>query len=124
MLRLRHHLHLLSWALLGALVLAALAPGVVPALRALRGDAQPWAVVCSAEAERATGGRQQGEPAHTLSHCPFCQLQTDALASPPAALPALTLLRLSLAVPRLFLQSPRPLVAWASAQARAPPPAA
>lgn len=124
MLRLRLHRQWLTWALLGAMALAVLAPGVARALAALRGDAQPWAVVCTVEAERAKGNGQPTEPAHTLSHCPFCHLHSDALALPPTALPAVALLRLSQAVPALFLQSARPLVAWASAQARAPPPAA
>lgn len=121
--RLRHRHHLLTWALLGAMLLATLAPGVARALAALRVDAQPWAVVCTVDAERASGGTSQDEPLHALAHCPFCQLHIDALALPPAAPPAPTLLRLSQAVPRLFLQSPRPLVAWVSAQARAPPSA-
>lgn len=124
MLHLRHRRHWLTWALLGALVLAALAPGAARALTARRGDAQPWAVVCSVEAERSNGSTLPGELLHTLSHCPFCQLHTDALALPPAALPTATLLRRSLAVPRLLLQAPRPLLAWASPRPRGPPPAA
>lgn len=113
MLRTRHRLHLLTWALWGALVLAALAPGMAHALTALRGDSLPWAVVCTAEAERANASQLQAALVHPLAHCPFCQLHADALALPPAAAPAPTLQRLSGTVPRLFLQAPHRLRAWA-----------
>jgi len=112
---------LLHCALLCALLLAALAPGVARAMAALQGDAQPWSVVCSAGAGGNASGLPGGDLAHGEPHCSHCLLQNDASALPPAAPAALPLLRLSLAVPALFLHAPRPLPAWQSAQARAPP---
>lgn len=99
------------------LVGAALAPGVSRALALVQGQLAPWSVVCSAPT---------GEPAddghaarHQLEHCAWCQLHQAQMA-PPATmlLPAPALQH---AVPPLFLHAPRPLPAWATAQARAPP---
>nr|WP_246312227.1 DUF2946 family protein [Aquabacterium terrae] len=113
-----------AWFTLWALVLATLAPGIARALAATQGPAAAWGQVCSASrigAAAAKPAPAEGDVMPVLEHCPFCSLQADALGLPPAA--AVATLRSSLghALPRLYLQSPRPLFAWAPAQARAPP---
>ena len=56
-----------------------------------------------------------------MDHCPLCGLTAGgmvmAVASPALAEPS----NLSHLLPALFLHAPRPLFAWASVQARAPP---
>jgi hypothetical protein len=112
----------LAWVLLCALVVAALAPGVARALAFAQGQLAPWSVVCSAPAD----GTPQGghDAAHLMEHCAWCGLHADALALPPVASVVLQQPALRHAMPALFLHAPRPLPAWAAAQARAPPAAA
>lgn len=112
----------LAWVLLCALVVAALAPGVARALALAQGQFAPWAVVCTTPGDlSAPGGR---DAAHLMERCAWCSLHADTLAPPPAADTVLRHLALRHAVPALFLHAPRPLTAWATAQARAPPAAA
>lgn len=109
----------LAWVLLCALVVAALAPGVARALAFAQGQLAPWAAVCTTPADvSAPGGH---DAAHLMEHCAWCSLHADTLAPPPAADAVLRHLALRHAVPTLFLHAPRPLPAWAAAQARAPP---
>lgn len=123
MLTARFHRQLATWVTLVALVLATLAPGMARALSFAQGELAPWGQVCSVN-DKLTG-KDSGTPAdpvaHLLDHCPFCSLHSDELATPPAP-PALQgVPALAHAVPLLFLQAPRPLHAWATAQPRAPP---
>ena len=57
---------------------------------------------------------------HLLDHCAYCALSGVALVPPQPSVwvapPAL-----GHELPRLFLQAPRPLFAWAAAQPRGPP---
>ncbi|CAD5371847.1 conserved exported hypothetical protein [Rubrivivax sp. A210] len=55
-----------------------------------------------------------------LEHCPFCALSFAAVGLPPAP-PAVVLPLAGAALPALFLQAPRTLFAWRSAQPRGPP---
>ena len=111
----------LAWVLLFTLVVAALAPGVSRALAFAQGHLAPWAVVCSAPGDAP--GAPAHDKLHPLEHCAWCSLHSDQLAPPPVA-GVLHLQALRHAVPALFLHAPRPLPAWAAAQARAPPPQA
>ena len=108
--------------MLFALVVAALAPGMARALAFAQGSLAPWSVVCSVPAD--VSGAPAHEGVHLLEHCAWCSLHADQLAPPPADTRALPTSALRHAVPTLFLHAPRPLPAWATAQARAPPAAA
>lgn len=110
---------LARWVTLAAMLLASGAPALSQALAAYRGDLAPWSVVCSAGQARADTSHLSGV-ATVFEHCPFCALQGQDMAPPPA-LPALALPPGRAALPALFLQAPRPLFAWAAAQPRGPP---
>ena len=108
-----------AWVLLCALVVAALAPGMARALAHLQGQWAPWSVACTAPADGPVGAGH--ESAHLMEHCAWCSLHATHLAPPPEATAVLHQPALRHAVPALFLHAPRPLPAWAAAQARAPP---
>lgn len=111
----------LAWVLLCALVVAALAPGVARAMAFAQEQFAPWSVVCSAPAD---GPAAPGhEAVHLMEHCAWCSLHATPMAPPPADGATLQHPALRHAVPALFLHAPRPLPAWAAAQARAPPAA-
>jgi hypothetical protein len=123
-------------ALCGMLGLA-LAPTVSRALTA-DGPHNPFTEICS-----AAGGLQslpagavgspldlitnaQGDPLggatdHSLDHCPLCALAAAHAVLPGADPAAAPLLDGADFVAALFDHAPRPLFAWAAAQARAPP---
>ncbi|WP_085316148.1 DUF2946 domain-containing protein [Derxia lacustris] len=116
---------LASWLALLAVLMAALAPTISQALAAR--DAAPQLVrVCSVDGdkwrpfaiERKQPASHHG--AHAFEHCPFCSLHADA-APLPAQPVALPLPLASDEAPAAFLDAPRTLHAWASAQPRAPP---
>jgi len=119
----RRHRRIATWISLFVLVLASLAPGVSRALAFAKGDAWALGQVCSATASSRTDGAPApaGDLMHAFEHCPFCALHSDGLVPPPAVPQGLAAPALSFALPALFLHAPRPLFAWAPAQARAPP---
>lgn len=122
----RHRLP--AWIALVAMLALALLPTVSHALAFARGGSA-WAEVCTPQGMRlvALDASQTADPAAPvqaaghLEHCPFCALAADAPPLPPAPAAALPQPLAATAVPALFLQAPRPLFAWASAQPRAPP---
>lgn len=110
------------------LVLATLAPGAARALAFAQGGQSPGDQVCSVRTDprpalrRLPAGPAVDDPAgEAHADCPFCLLRGDLLAPPPAALLTLPAAAALASAPRLFLQSPRPLFAWSSAQPRGPP---
>ena len=109
---------LTTWVLLFALVLASVAPAMAKAWAFAQGHLAPWSVVCTSPADAPMAPADDAR--HLLEHCAWCPLQHQALAPPPAAV-ALRSPALQDLVPALFLQAPRSLPAWATAQARAPP---
>src|SRR5262245_4360513 len=114
-----------GWATLLAVLLATLAPGAAHALRHLRGDAMPWAVLCSANGGmrriQLPDGPEPGQLQHAYEHCAACVLQL--LAAPPPNAPATAVARVDLtqAAPMQPLRSADTRHAWTSAQPRAPP---
>jgi len=115
----------IRWGTLIALVLATLAPGMAHALRQLRGDALPWAEICS-----ASGGMRRlqlpdspepGQVQHAFEHCTACVMPAPAAPPPPATANVDARADLAHTVPAALLRAPRTLHAWASAQPRAPP---
>jgi hypothetical protein len=118
----------ISWIACTAMLMGALAPAISHA--ALRDVPAGWVEICSvtgAKFVRAVeGGTRSQEPvespvSHAMQHCPYCALHAPLTGLPPAQPAGLRLLALGFEQPALFLQSPRPLFAWASAQPRAPP---
>lgn len=61
------------------------------------------------------------DTAASSMNCPYCAIHHGAPALPPSAPAWQPPDALRFAQPTLFLQSPRPLFAWAPALARAPP---
>ncbi len=122
---LRHHLRPATWLALIAVLALALAPTVSRALAFAHGEAA-WTEVCTPLGLKLQAVADTGEEAPAahlgqLEHCGFCGFSTGAAPLPVAAshdLPAATAAE---ALPVLFLQAPRTLLAWRSAQPRAPP---
>ncbi len=121
---------LTSWIACFALLLGVLGPTLS---HALRSDAPAgWAEICSTTGAKpvkidasaavdAGKSTDEGAALHALKHCPCCSTHPPVLGLPPAAPAGLTLDSLAFHVSALFLAAPRPLLAWASAQPRAPP---
>lgn len=115
-----------------AVLMASLAPGISKMLTGLRQQQLAWVEVCTAQgAQRVAvtqgpglGAGKQQKPAqpqmHGEGHCPFCLLQAHGMAPPPAVAAPVVLAGVD-EHPFLFLHAPRPLHAWYSAHARAPP---
>lgn len=110
-----------TWVMLVTLVMAALLPTVARATAQALGDLAPWSVVCAAPAAMADGTAPTDAAGSMQAHCALCLLQAAAMGLPPGLHPLAAPVALGHAVPRLFLRAPRPLHAWSSAQARAPP---
>ena len=107
--------------MLTILVMAALVPSLSRAAALVQGDTAPWSVVCAAPAAGVDLVAAPVEARHLLEHCPLCMLQADGLGLPPHVRPLVAPAAPGRSVPWLFLRAPRPLHAWSSAQARAPP---
>jgi hypothetical protein len=110
-----------TWFALVAMLALALMPTLSHAMAQARGNSV-FDEICSASGTRSP---QPGDPAQGmafghLEHCPFCHLQAQPLAPPPAAqpLPAQPFVHEQ---PPLFLAAARTLYAWRSSQPRGPP---
>lgn len=121
----RRLLPLHAWLAILAIVAGALAPSISHLLGATRGVA--WAEVCSIDGPRAVtvGAADAASPepaaAHALEHCLYCSAHAPTLDLPSTG-PALSAPALShTEAPPRALDAPRTRLAWASAQARAPP---
>ncbi|MFO1205435.1 MAG: DUF2946 domain-containing protein [Burkholderiales bacterium] len=114
-----------------AMLVGALAPAVTHLLGAFAPQGAPWAVLCTSKglvrlappsgSSAPLPSNENGKFAGT--HCPFClpHAGTTALPSAPAVVTAILAAEPDRFLPTLFLCSPRPLHAWATAQPRAPP---
>jgi hypothetical protein len=106
----------------------AVLPMVSHALALARGGPGAWVEVCTPQGMRLVAvddsAAQPAAPVSAeghLEHCPSCLLGADASGPPPAALAAWSSPQGPAGVPLLFLQAPRTLFAWRSAQPRGPP---
>lgn len=116
-----------AWLAILATLAMALMPTVSHALAHWRGQAS-WVEVCTTAGSRlvaldAAGEAQQpatSAAAH-LEHCPYCAPSFGGVGLPPSPLTLPLPADLATEVPALFLQAPRTLHAWCSAQPRAPP---
>ncbi len=109
-----------------AIFAIALVPTVSRWLAAAQGGSA-WAEVCTPQGPKqlaAVGDTEPPQPAQAaavhLDHCALCGLAGQAMVPPPLVA-APTLIEPLADRPALFLHAPRPLFAWAAAQARAPP---
>jgi hypothetical protein len=121
----------LVWLVSCTMLLAALVPTLSHLL--LPRDAGIWTEICTLSGAKflrldlgssssPDEGGSSTDGASPMERCPVCALHQGSTALPPA--PLLSWLpdsRLAHALPQLFLSAPRPLFAWAPAQARAPP---
>ena len=109
----------------------AVLPSISHALMARKSSAfasNPWAELCStgsttaASGERTDLSRQSRTAAKHLADCGECCLMAAASVGMPPAPAAVAAVpeRVAYVAP-LFRHAPRPLFAWAAAQARAPP---
>lgn len=126
----RGHILRFAWVVLIAALAFALVSPVSRMLAKLQG-ASAWAEVCTPQGTQWValneGGADESAPsplAGHLDHCAYCVLGSALPGVPAAAATTPKLLSLSHALPLVFLQGPRTLVAWTVAQPRAPPPAA
>jgi hypothetical protein len=117
------------WLVNLCLLYAMLAPAASQALAWARGDALAWSQVCRSSVvapraeKRSPEGAREQDPTHgLLAHCPFCGLQVQDLAPPPAGdMPVLQLLPLRFDMPARFYSAPQGVHVWRPAQSRAPP---
>lgn len=122
------------WLVLLTLALALLAPTLSQALALARGEVLVWSQLCrsSQVSPRAAqlslwdktrqAQREQAQHEGVFQHCPFCALQGQDLAPPPAPHnAALPLLDLQQDMPERFYSAPHSAHAWAPPQSRAPP---
>ena len=125
--QLRYRLRRLSTIAMLAIFGLAFAPTISHALNHARGDSI-FNEICTPEGmkqmvvDTAEQGDSSGAPTvNHMDHCPLCGLTADGMfltvPSPAVAEPS----SLSHLQPALFLHAPRPLFAWASVRARAPP---
>lgn len=133
MSRSARHLRLATWLALVAMLALVLMPMVSRAL-ASQMNAKGWIEVCSAQGARWVSLNASSSPADDiapaqdpsqgllaqLDHCDYCSL---AHATPvlPSVTPAFAMPLQHAMVPELFLQAPRRLHVWSTAQSRAPP---
>ena len=110
-----------------AMLLAALAPAITSALAAANDQHVRWTAVCTADGTKivpvptdATGAPLAPE-SHTIDHCPFCAFPPAIAVLPPPAAATVPAVAGSEPLPPFVLFAPRPLLAWAAAQPRAPP---
>ncbi len=124
--------HRIAWIVSFAILLSALLP--LLSHLALARDAAVWTEVCTVTGARfvrvdvspseaaAPASRSDQDPmASMMERCAYCAIHAAAPALPPAPLNWRLNGSLSFERPILFYLSPRPLFAWASALARAPP---
>jgi hypothetical protein len=130
-----------AWLALAAMLALALLPTVSRALAFANGDVR-WAEVCTAGGMKLAPVAAPGDIALSrgstsglhgddgpalgsshLEHCSYCGLSGGAAPLPATAASVITA-PAGHAPPALFLQAPRTLFAWRSAQPRAPPPLA
>jgi hypothetical protein len=123
----RRRLQVCTWLALVAMLALALLPTVSHALTHGQGGQSAWAEICTPQGMKvvAVGGvADEGSPVQAATHleyCPYCAGAATAAGLPPAPPQVPDLSAAAERVPLLFLQAPRTLFAWRSAQPRAPP---
>lgn len=127
----RRRLPLCTWFAILAMLALALLPAVSHAVAHGQGSRSAWAEVCTpqgmkwvavdaASAADAAAGAPAQAAGH-LEHCALCCGGPALAGLPPRPEPWPELGGGAQPMPRLFLQGPRTLFTWCSAQPRAPP---
>lgn len=119
----RLHKPWLRWMVLATFWLAALVPALALARAALAGELPTLGALCRTTLSAAERSAEPGapQPGMASADCPFCWLQAQGLALPPAP-PRLPLAsERFLASPERFHSAPPKAHAWRRAPARAPP---
>jgi hypothetical protein len=130
----RHRQRVTAWIAFFAILMASLMPTVSRAMAAAAVDAASRQV-CSIAGHHSAmpAGHHAMSPAGVehdpssghgalhLDHCPFCLTHAGSFGLPPMAAMAVPASTAAEAHPPFLFQSPRVLVAWTSAQPRAPP---
>ena len=80
-----------------------------------------WKSLPTTELGQSELGNQSPILAHGGGDCPYCNLQTDKLIASAAR--STTAIESVALLPSLFYQAPKPLFAWVTRPARAPPSA-
>lgn len=124
--------HRLVWIVSIAILLSALLP--LLSHLALPRDAAVWTEVCTVTGARfvrldmsptkayVPASKPDKDPmASMMERCAYCAIHSGAPALPPAPLVWRLNESLRFERPELFYLAPRPLFAWTSALARAPP---
>ncbi len=122
----------LAWIVSFAILCNALLPLLSHVV--LPRDAAVWAEVCTVTGAKfvrmdvspsgnlaPVSAPDKDDMASMMERCSYCAIHAAVPALPPAPLNWRLHESLSFALPRLFYLAPRPLFAWASALARAPP---
>lgn len=124
----RHSLSRLAWIVAFTFLLAALLPALSHAMVPERSGA--IMEICSSTGARVvlmsvdmSGDSRDEKSSGGVSsmNCPYCAIHHGAPDLPPAPAAWQPSTALRFEHPQLFLHAPRPLFAWASALARAPP---
>lgn len=111
-----------------AVFAATLLPTLAQALAAGQGSA--WVEVCTVGGSRWVNAAEPGGPppsdeapasAHVVDKCPYCPLHLTGFVPVAASMGDAFGPELSHVLPCAFLEAPRTLHAWASAQPRGPP---
>lgn len=120
----------LAWIVSLTILLGALLPSLSQAM--VSQQTGGFAEICSAtgatvvllNGEITDGGHDKSSTDSSSMNCPFCAIHHGAPSLPPSELVWVLPTTLRFEAPQLFLQSPRPLFAWAPTLARGPPSAA
>jgi hypothetical protein len=117
----RLHRPWLRWMVLATFWLAALVPALALARAALAGELPTPGALCRSLAAGRSADPDLPQSGMVSADCPFCWLQAQGQALPPAP-PRLPLAsERFLELPARFLSAPRSVHAWRRAPARAPP---
>lgn len=114
-----------AWLGLVAMLAFALLPTLARALP--HGSSEGWVEVCTPRGmqwvavDAASADPASPPPAAAAETCTLCSLSLGGAAALPAPVPRLALPSRATEPPPLFLQAPRTLFAWRSAQPRGPP---
>jgi uncharacterized protein involved in copper resistance len=120
----RHRQRVTAWIAFFAIMLASLMPTVSRAMAAAASDSSTQVCSTSHHDAMPAAGHHAPAPEHGalhLDHCAFCLTHAGSFGLPATVAVALPILAGPAVHPAPIFQSRRALVAWTTAQSRAPP---